>query len=123
MTCDLLGNSAKKRRLPGHRHHRPTTPTSSVKGRISPFGQSVTVFHISALGQAYIDEAASAINKSVNEYSAEENVPAEYVAKFSQRDIDDMTSQSCEDVQIIIGNLRYNVYSVLFMIVMLCTVI
>ena len=82
-----------------------TTPTSSMKGRISPHGQSVTVFHISALGQAYIDEAVSEINKSVNEYSAEENVPAKYLAMFSQRDIDDITSLSCEDVQIIIGNL------------------
>ena len=91
-----------------------------MKGRISPFGQSVTVFHISALEKAYIDKAVSEINKSVNNYSAEENVPAEYVANFSQRDIDDITSLSCEDMQIIIGNLRYNVYSVLFMIVMSC---
>ena len=82
-----------------------TTPTSSMKGRISPHGQSITVFHISALGQANIDEAVIEINKSVNVYSAEENVPAKYLAKFSQRDIDDMMSQSCEDVQIIIGNL------------------
>ncbi|KAI0240846.1 hypothetical protein LSAT2_008351 [Lamellibrachia satsuma] len=87
--------SAKERRLPGYRHHRPTTPTSSVKGRIFPHGQSITVFHISAQGQACIDEAVSAINKSVNEYSAGENVLAEYVAKFSQRDIDDMTVKTC----------------------------
>ena len=47
----------------------------------------------------------SEIEDSINEYSAKEIVQAEYLAMFSQRDIDDIASLSCEDVQIIIGTV------------------
>ncbi|KAI0240850.1 hypothetical protein LSAT2_008355, partial [Lamellibrachia satsuma] len=80
---------------------RPQQPTFA-KGRSSSQGQSGTVFHITALSWSVIESTVNEIKDSIKEYSAEEIVQAEYLAMFSQRDINDITSLNCEDMEIII---------------------
>ena len=88
---------------------RPSTPTPSEKVRKSLDSQSVTSFHIRALSQANVDDAVVEITKAVELHAPSEIIPATYLDKFSQLELDDIKSLSCDEVDITIGNVQFNV--------------